>query len=329
MQIELEHEHGDRGAPAQKVNAAAAEAPVAAEAPATVVAPAAAEAPAVELIADAEATVTATARSSSTAEQVLLIQAKLATARALADKADSGGSPIMAQSSACLAQAADAVRDLQATIAQNATAGSATAPTSAPPAAPVSPLEEGQIPCSAVRRAAARVPGAGNAGRDSVHYSGHASNAGVQQPAKQGFSLASAFDDALEEVLQSPASNGSGSANKKLGKNDKKRFKRKAAAEGGQPAESQQSADRWRQTTLQMGATMKGALICGCSGAKLDDCYSRHCFQVPAFLRKKFQRVPEGLPMFLLNNDVHLLLGPFYAKETAGNIEWVSDCHWI
>ncbi|CAL8468612.1 g8152 [Coccomyxa elongata] len=236
------------------------------------------------LLADANAIVTATP---GTAEQLSFLQDKLATARAVAEKSQSPSS--LEHSAACLAEAAEAVRHLQAASAPSALN---------PSAVPVSPLEDGQIGPSTVQYRAAAHPDMNGA---TPSTNGHVREEGLQQPA-QGHSLASAFEDAMQDVLQVGA---------------KQSVKRKKKKRKNAPAVEPMPMD-------QEAALMTGALICACTGAQLDDYYAQHRFHVPLSLARERRRIPAGLPVFLFNNDARLLLGPFYAKDTAPGSAWVE-----
>lgn len=235
------------------------------------------------LLADANAIVTATP---GTAEQLSFLQEKLAKARAVAENSQSPSS--LEHSAACLAEAAEAVRHLQA-------ASAPSAPNA--PAVPVSPLEDGQIGPSTVQYRAAAHPDMNGA---TPSTNGHVREEGHQQPA-QGHSLASAFEDAMQDVLQVGA---------------KQSVKRKKKKRKNAPAIEPMPTD-------QEAALMTGALICACTGAQLDDYYAQHRFHVPLSLARERRRIPAGLPVFLFNNDARLILGPFYAKDTAPGSAWV------
>ena len=236
------------------------------------------------LLADANATVTATCPG--TAEQLSILQNKLATARAVAENSQSPSS--FEQSAACLAEAAEAVRQLR-----DARAPSAPNPS----AVPVSPLEDGQIGPSTVQYRAAAHPDMSGV---TLSINGHVREEGRQQPA-QGLSLADAFEDAMQDVLQIGA--------RQSAKRKKKKRKDAAVAEP-MPVD-------------QEDTPMTGALICACTGVQLDEYYAQHRFHVPSSLARERRRIPAGLPVFLFNNDARLLLGPFYAKDTAPGSAWV------
>lgn len=236
------------------------------------------------LLADANAIVTAIP---STAEQLSILQDKLAAARALAENSQSPSS--LEHSAACLAEAAKAVRHLQAARAPSAPKLSAV---------PVSPMEDGQIGPSGVHYRAAAHPD-----MDGITPStnGRICEKGRQPPA-QGNSLASAFEDVMQDVLQVGASQSV---------QRKKKKKRKNA-----PVVEPMPMD-------EEAALMTGALICACTGVQLDEYYAQHRFHVPSSLARERRRIPAGLPVFLFNNDARLLLGPFYAKDTAPGSAWV------
>lgn len=277
-----------------------------------------ADSPIVGLLADADATVTAV--QCSTAEKVSLVQERLANARALAENPHTPGPDDLRESAACLAQAMEAVRGLQASLPPNgAGPGAAPWPQSSPLGhrPPASPLEEGQICPSLVNPGLAPSPLSNGAAHNSLPSAppgdsdGHSSEGASQQPAR-GMSLAGVFEDALLDVMRTP----SGGKSRKMHKRKKRR--EMPVQDGSLDADLDQQEPSPRDAEYMMGA-----LICACSGEQLDECYRLHRFLVPPCLASQHQRIPQGLPVFLGNNDARLLLGPFYAKETALTNAWV------